>query len=88
MKLTMYCIFDTRIKEFDAPVIHNLKAEDYYEQIKNGLIIGTIEASKVRGRALYCLGEFDNKTGKIALLTDPVLVGDFEDLIPQEEVKA
>lgn len=85
MKLTMYSIFDTRIKEFDAPVLHNLKPDDYYEQIKNALIIGTIEAGKVRGRVLYCLGEFDNKTGKVALLTEPVSIGGFDDLIPQPD---
>lgn len=87
MKLTVYSIYDTRIKEFDAPVLNVMKADDYYQNIRNALIIGQIDTSKVRGRKLYCLGEFDNVTGKITLLSTPVEIGGFEDIIPAVEEK-
>ena len=84
MILRVFSIFDTRIKEFDAPVLNVMTAEDYYNQVRNAIIIGQIELSKVAHRELYCLGEFDNKSGLIKLNSEPIKVGDFEDLIPQE----
>lgn len=85
MKLTIYAIFNKKIKEFDFPIFHNLKPEDYYDQARNGVIMGAVKPEQVKDRVLYCLGEFDNKTGLVALLTKPEEIGDFEDLIPTED---
>lgn len=82
MKQYVYAMYNRKIHTFDVPHYQIMAADDYLASIRNAVILGKLETSKVESVELYCLGEFDDKSGKFILTDAPQLVGDFDDLIP------
>lgn len=81
MNIKLYSMKNTKVGIFEIPHAQNILPEDYIEELRNQVILGKLSADRVRDTELYCLGEFDNHTGQIRLLSEPLKIGSFNDLI-------
>lgn len=86
--MKMYSIFDRAAHMFGSVIVQN--NDDLCKRnVKTALISGAFDKQILtypEDFELYCLGDFDNETGKVVPI-EPAFVIGLRDLIPAKEEK-
>lgn len=81
MKLNIMIMKDKRLGAFCPPQFTDKAVEVEKTNLGRALAIATKEkAHQYKGKELYCLGTFDDETGKMDLLAEPEFVLDCESI--------
>lgn len=84
----IYASYIRKIDRFGPIILQNTNPEDFSTQVRESVIMGKTPTNQVEGTELFTLGTYDDKVAEIKLLSKPVKLCDFDDLMPKEENKA
>lgn len=87
MVLHVYSFKDKFLKAYSQPFYVEVGPQTYATSMKRSILSNEDDSkiAKIKGTALYCLGEFDDETGTFSCIA-PELLLDVDDIVAEKKL--